>query len=157
MPSLHACTYPAPDSDLELHYAPDTTAVIAVLAVTASDSDWNHLQQLFNHSRWRLERRRNIAEAREHLLTSAVPTIICDDTLPDGNWRRLVEFLSDFRNAPRIIVISDCADDRLWDSVLASGAYDLLEKPVRAADLYRSVSDAWHGWKFETQAAHSAF
>lgn len=142
-------------SERELHYAPDTTAVIAVLAVTASDADWKHLQHLFNHSRWRLERCRSIAEAREHLLESAVPTVLCDAVLPDGDWKGLAEFLSGFRNPPRLIVLADSPNDLLWDSVLNVGVYDLLEKPLHSTDLYHSVSDAWHGWILNTDRAES--
>ena len=156
MPVLQpiSCTRPAAsESNRKLHYAPDTFAVVAVLAVTASDADWSNLQHLFNLSRWKLARCRGMAEARDVLLTSAVPTVLCDAALPDGDWKGLVEFLSCFRNPPRVIVMSNLADDPLWDSVLNMGAYDLLEKPLRGAELYRSVSDAWRGWKLETVRA----
>jgi hypothetical protein len=67
-----------------LHYEPGAFTAIEVLAVTASEVDWNRLQQLFSHSHWSLERRRNLAEARDLLLKSALPAILCDATCRMG-------------------------------------------------------------------------
>jgi DNA-binding NtrC family response regulator len=155
MPQPITCTHLSESAcDRELHYAPETFAAIAVLALTPSDGDWYHLQHLFDHSRWRLERCRSMAEARQVLLTSCVPTVLCNAALPDGDWKGLVEFLSDFRNPPRVIVMSDRADDRLWDSVVDMGGCDLLETPLDPTELYHAVIDAWHGWNLDAARDH---
>jgi DNA-binding response OmpR family regulator len=46
-----------------------------------------------------------------------------------------------------LIVTSDLADDRLWAEALNLGAYDVLAKPFRAAEVFRTVSLAWRQWK----------
>jgi hypothetical protein len=43
-------------------------------------------------------------------------------------------------------VASHFADDQLWAEALNLGAYDVLAMPLRAAEVFRSVSLAWRRW-----------
>ena len=48
----------------------------------------------------------------------------------------LIECLRSCRNAPRVIVFSPVADDRLWMDVLHGGGYDLLGTPFERAEVH---------------------
>lgn len=64
--------------------------------------------------------------------------VICEHTLPDGDWRDILSDLQGEHEAPRLIVSSRLADTRLWAEVLNLGGYDLLMKPFAAREV-RSV------------------
>jgi DNA-binding NtrC family response regulator len=81
------------------------------------------------------------------LRTTAVPAIICESNLPDGNWKDLVQHVSSFEPHPLVIVSDQDADDRLWADVLTAGAYDLLQEPFEADEVIRSLSLAIQYWQ----------
>jgi DNA-binding NtrC family response regulator len=65
--------------------------------------------------------------------------VICDELLPDGDWRDLLADIRVEPEAPPMIVSSRLADDRLWAEVLNLGEYDLLMKPFIALEVSRIV------------------
>jgi DNA-binding NtrC family response regulator len=81
------------------------------------------------------------------LRTTAVPAVICESNLPDGNWKDLVQHLGSFEPHPLVIVSDQDADDRLWADVLMAGAYDVLAEPFEADEVMRSLSLAIQYWQ----------
>jgi DNA-binding response OmpR family regulator len=73
--------------------------------------------------------------------------VIGEASLPDGTWRDLLRECASFPAPPRLIVTSNLTDDRLWADALNLGAYDVLAKPFRAAEVFRIISLAWRQWK----------
>lgn len=71
------------------------------------------------------------AVARAH-----AAAVVCD--ADHVNWREALVRLSHL-NVP-VIFVSSQADERLWVQMLEAGAFDLLQKPCRAADLKRAVA-----------------
>jgi hypothetical protein len=63
--------------------------------------------------------------------------IICADVLPDGSWRQLLDGV-----APRLIVVSRIADERLWAEALNLGACDLLSNPFSRVELEWTIDSA---------------
>jgi hypothetical protein len=55
-----------------------------------------------------------------------IPVVICQDSLPDGDWKLLLAGFDRVEARPSLIVSSRLADDRLWAEVLNLGAFDLL-------------------------------
>ena len=68
--------------------------------------------------------------------------MICDDQLSDGRWQDLWEILRGTPVPPVFIVSAYRADERLWAEVLNLGAYDVLAKPYRAAEVTRVLDQA---------------
>lgn len=68
--------------------------------------------------------------------------VICDEYLPDGDWRDLLHDLQQEERMPAFIVSSRLADERLWAEVLNLGGYDLLATPFAASEVSRVVSMA---------------
>jgi hypothetical protein len=52
--------------------------------------------------------------------------VICQHSLPDGDWKLMLAGLDRIDVRPSLIVSSRLADDRLWAEVLNLGAFDLL-------------------------------
>jgi hypothetical protein len=55
-----------------------------------------------------------------------IPVVICQHSLPDGDWKLMLAGLDRIDVRPSLIVSSRLADDRLWAEVLNLGAFDLL-------------------------------
>jgi FixJ family two-component response regulator len=69
--------------------------------------------------------------------------VVCEETLPDGSWRNVLQLTARLPNPAPLIVTSRLADERLWAEVLNLGGYDLLAKPLSKTEVYRAVSLAW--------------
>jgi DNA-binding NtrC family response regulator len=104
------------------------------------------LSSIFAHSRWRFYQVQSCAEALTLLGTQTIPVVISDEDLPDAKWRDLLAQLDSLPHPPHLIVTSAFADDQLWAEALNLGAYDVLPKPLHAAEVFRIVSLAWRGW-----------
>lgn len=73
--------------------------------------------------------------------------VVCEDSLPDGDWKSVLRFLGTAHGAPPLIVTARNADDRLWAEVLNLGGYDLLPRPLDYKEVVRAVGVAWLHWK----------
>ena len=123
------------------------TDVVRVLAVSPFEDDHSSLGQIFRRSRWIIDTCHSFREACAVLQQNSVPVVLCDESLPDGSWRDLLERASQSDNPPPVIVTSRLADDRLWSEVLSLGGYDLLCKPFRQSEVFRDVTLAFLHWK----------
>jgi len=127
-----------------LNQSANTT--VTVLAVSASPEDQASLRAIFNHSRWRLFQVESCAEAIPILAAHSIPVVVGDATLPDGTFHNLLAHGASLPIPPLLIVASHLADDRLWAEALNLGAHDVLAKPFRANEVFRSISLAWRQW-----------
>jgi DNA-binding response OmpR family regulator len=72
--------------------------------------------------------------------------VLCDEVLPDGNWKDMLLLLQKQPDPNYLIVTSPTADDRLWAEVLNLGAYDVLAKPFHSNEVFRTIGLAWRQW-----------
>lgn len=127
--------------------APNPERVVTVLTVSDAGEDRDSLRTILNHSNWTIHEALGCGEAATALRRHRVAVVLCDDTLPDGNWKRVLRELETASEAPLLIVTARNADDRLWAEVLNEGAYDLIPKPYDRKEVIRVVSTAWLHWK----------
>jgi DNA-binding NtrC family response regulator len=125
----------------------DPTCRVHVIAVSTFESDHVVLAHIFGHTAWKLDSARSLREASLQLfaprVTAAPPVILCDETLYDGNWKDLLVLTQELAHPHNFIVTSSQADDRLWAEVLNLGAYDVLQKPFRSQEVFRTIGLAW--------------
>jgi DNA-binding NtrC family response regulator len=125
----------------------DPTCRVRVLSVSPLECDQIALAHIFGHTAWELQIARSLREASEKLfrpqLGSGSLVILCDESLPDGSWKELLHMTQDMPQPHNLIVTSHCPDDRLWAEVLNCGAYDVLQRPFRAQEVFRTVGLAW--------------
>ena len=72
--------------------------------------------------------------------------MICDEELSDGHWQDLWEVLRWTPVPPVFIVSSYLAEERLWAEVLNMGAYDVVAKPYRGAEVVRVLAQAFRAF-----------
>jgi DNA-binding NtrC family response regulator len=120
-----------------------------LLAVSPHSKDHLALKQTFRATNWALREARTYREALMILCQDRMPVVICECSLPDGNWEDVLGQTADLPDAPRLIVTSPEPDARLWAEVLNMGGYDVLATPFDQNEVIRVVSGAWRSWESE--------
>jgi DNA-binding response OmpR family regulator len=123
---------------------------INIMVLHTEDRDIVDLIGTLRDFGYKVEWATTLSDGLAGLRTTAVPAVICESNLPDGNWRDLVQHLGSFEPQPLLIVSDQDADDRLWADVLTTGAYDLVQEPFETDEVIRSLSLAIQHWQ-ETQ------
>ena len=132
--------------DQSSHFFRSPRLPVRLVLVSSSEQVHGVLRSIFAHSNWRLDSTFSCEEAVAQLRGNAAAVVICDRELPDGNWRRLLEATESLPLPPKVIVMSNQADESLWAEVLRHGGYDLLTKPWKSRDILKVVSLALRAW-----------
>ena len=119
---------------------------VQVLAVSPFEADILALSQILSHSAWEFDNANSVATASNYLLHNSAQVILCERTLPDGDWNDVLNLISGMADPPQLIVTSRDADDHLWAEVLNVGAYDVLVKPFHPKEVFRTIGLAWRHW-----------
>lgn len=101
---------------------------------------------------------RTYRDALNILCSMRVPVILCECSLPDGNWRDLLGHIAPIADRPRLIVTSLHAEHDLWLDVLAMGGCDVIPKPFQESEVRRVVELAHREWESaRARLPHAAF
>jgi len=122
----------------------------SVLLVSPRVEDHNSLKNIFSSSRWHVQGAWTASDGLKmiHRNHSEIPVVICEQRLPDGDWKLLMAAMDDWAVRPSVIVCSRLADERLWVEVLNLGAFDLLLcAPFVPEEVLRVTESAWSAWK----------
>ncbi len=111
-----------------------------ILEIIAAPGDCGSLKEILRGAGWKPEVCHSLAAVQPLLPRASL--VMCDEKLPDGNWRDVLTRLEALPGSPALIVASHLADERLWAEVLNRGAYDLLLEPFRAEEVVRTVGTA---------------
>jgi DNA-binding NtrC family response regulator len=116
----------------------------AALVITASESERIFVTAALDGLLCNLHFAINRFEARAVLAAEPVAVMIVDGDARAFSWREWLEQISstDTGPAPKLIVLSRFADDRMWAEALNLGAYDLLPRPLVADELAWVVRSA---------------
>ncbi len=125
------------------------------LAVSGNETELRHLRDLFEGSSWSLETAHSLGAAKEWLASNSTPVVMCEQLLPDGDWKALLRHGAGLPDPPSVVVMSHEADDRLWLEVLNHGGGDVLSLPTRRSDLFQTISSAWKSWKARCRHAEN--
>ena len=122
------------------------TETAAVLSVSPAEEVHFSLQEIFNHSRWKLHKTHSLPAALAIIRAQTIPVVLCETDLVPGTWRDLLDQIARTPDPPAVIVSSRLADDRLWAEALNLGAWDVLARPFVKSEVFQSVSAAWRHW-----------
>ena len=95
-----------------------------------------------------------LAEARSHIGRSDADIILLDVNLPDGYGPVLLEEVSLLPVRPPIILITAYGDVDMAVEAMKNGAHDFLQKPVRLAQLEKSITRAGEIVSLRRELAH---
>lgn len=110
-----------------------------ILLVSQMVEDHVNLRRLLEKARWETREAHCCREAVAAINEQDPDVVLCEDRLPDGNWKDLLEDLSRSVDPPYLIVTSRLADEYLWAEVLNLGGYDVLAKPFDPEEVCRVV------------------
>jgi DNA-binding NarL/FixJ family response regulator len=71
------------------------------------------------------------------LCSYRMPIIVCDRSLPDGNWKDILSLTAPLLEPPRVIVMSEAVDDSWSAEVLDMRGYGVLVKPLHEGEVTR--------------------
>ena len=71
-----------------------------------------------------------------------VHVVVTDTALPDGDWRRVLEIVTQVSANIEVIVCSRLGDHKLWLDVLEQGGYDVFVQPYQREEIQRIVEAA---------------
>jgi two-component system response regulator AtoC len=83
-----------------------------------------------------------LADARQNIQQSMADIVLLDVQLPDGYGPSLLEEMANTSMRPPIILITAYGDIEMAVEAMKNGAHDFLQKPIRLAQLEKSVSRA---------------
>jgi CheY-like chemotaxis protein len=115
---------------------------LCALADILQRTDW----KLCPGTQWSLASTDDLPAAAARLGGNGVPIVLCERESVAGTWKDVLEHVTAFSVPPMLIVASRTADEYLWAEALNLGAYDVLSKPYRPAEVVRVLSMAWLHW-----------
>ncbi len=114
-----------------------------ILSISEFQSDHTALRRIIDNTQWRLATADSCGEALQKLGYLDVLVVFCEGSLPDGNWKDVLESIKAFRESPLLVVTSRLADEPLWAEVLNLGGYDVLSKPFVEDEVLRVLASIW--------------
>lgn len=84
----------------------------------------------------------NLAEARECISRGNADIVLLDVQLPDGYGPTMLEEIAPLPMRPPIILITAYGDIEMAVEAMKNGAHDFLQKPIRLAELEKSIQRA---------------
>lgn len=113
----------------------------------ANGDERNVLTAVAAAEKWNVQYVESCELAWASARTLAAPVILLDRDWPGIEWRVAIETLAYSPHRPCVILTSTVSDDYLWEEVARLGGYDVLTKPLAAADLVRVVRLALTFWR----------
>src|SRR3954451_10678531 len=104
----------------------------SILLVSPYREDQTVLEQILQARGGTVSRCSSVQEASTQIGTSSTDVVMCESDLPDGGWKTILANCDALPRAPRLLVVSKHANERLWAEVLNMGGYDVLLKPFEA-------------------------
>lgn len=126
--------------------APLTEERAVLLVISPFEKDYKSIRNVMSDLRDPVYLAQTAREGLAFLASYPVEVVICERSLPDGDWKKILNATWQLPKPPRVIVTSRHADDALWAEVLNLGGYDVLIKPFHGEELARVIHQAYrHG------------
>lgn len=132
-----------------------TRPPVAILSVSPSPEDHDVLQRILQKSDWKIQAASTFCLARQLVREQGLTGIICEADLSPNAWKDLLAEALSLPQPPFFIVVSADTDPHLCAEVLNMGAYDILIKPLQAAEVIRALDVAVAHWQYRREAAAS--
>jgi len=111
-----------------------------ILAISPYVEDYTALCRILEGSEWPTLACQTCGQARQFLKQASI--VLCEQKLPDGDWKQVLKELQNMLDPPLLIVTSRLADSTLWAEVLNLGGYDVLAKPFREKEVLWTIATA---------------
>lgn len=125
-----------------------------VIAIVTGELDhWQKLSSIVSGCGFRAVRCESLAAAGQMLARHRFHAALCEDVLPDGDFRDLLHLLKDSGGSrTAVIVISRMDDWGCFLDAMVAGAFDYIAFPPYAHELERALAAAFAGIPTRRQA-----
>jgi DNA-binding NtrC family response regulator len=133
--------------------ARDRSIRIPVLVIGPNEEDHWFLRKTLKPPAFHVQSARSLAEAAPLIRKARIPVIVAECTMNDCCWKDVWQLVqaAESRPRPRLIVTAAETCEDFWSEVMATGAYDVLEKPFDRGETVWVVTDAWTEWLREEE------
>jgi DNA-binding NtrC family response regulator len=122
--------------------APTRQNRTTILSISAIADDHRSLARILDEQRWQIEDANTFRQAIARLCRNRATAIICESSLPDGNWRDLLSYAAELTDPPALVVTSATATEHLREEVHNLGGFGVLSKPFNAEEVNRMLARA---------------
>jgi DNA-binding NtrC family response regulator len=115
---------------------------IGVAIVSADPDHWEELSNLVSACGLHPVRCKTLAALNRIIWQEPFKLAICDDELPDGNYRQLINTLHRFRRSTPVVVVSRFDDSSSYLDAMLAGAFDCVALSSHCNELECAVAAA---------------
>lgn len=115
---------------------------IGVAIVSADPRHWEELSSRVSACGLHPVRCKTLAALQRFIWQEPFKLAICDDELPDGNYRQLIDSLSRFRHSTPVVVVSQFDNSKSYLDAMLAGAFDYVALSSHSSELERAVAAA---------------
>jgi DNA-binding NtrC family response regulator len=112
---------------------------VAVVALVVDEDDRRVLMSVAVQESLEVHFAESCDEAGAAASRLSAPIILLDRDWPGTEWRTEVERLAALPQGACVILVSGVTDAYLWQELIRQGGYDVLAKPLRAANIARVI------------------
>jgi len=115
---------------------------VRLLAIIPETEDAEQLRRIAGELGWSVAIVNTPAQAIARLQAEPVTAAICDQDLPEEDWRVVINRIAALPKSPCVLLASRVMDQYLWNEVIQCRGYDVVSKPFQSAELRRVVAFA---------------
>ena len=115
---------------------------IGVAIVRADPRHWADLSRVVSGCGLHPVRCTTLSALTQMMSQESFRLAICDDELPDGDYRQLINRLSRLRRSMPVVVVSPLDDSHSYFQAMLAGAFDYVGLPPQPNELERAVAAA---------------
>ena len=127
---------------------------LTILIVDDEENARHHIRKYMEKKGYSTIEAGTLDEARGHLQKGNADIITLDAKLPDGFGPSLLEETAAFYNRPPIIMITAYGDVEMAVTAMKNGAHDFFTKPIKLAELEKSIQRAGEVVQMRRELAH---
>lgn len=124
-----------------------------VLVVSASIEDRKALIKVLESLSGNVFSCSNLAQARDVIAHRPMNLVFCDEHLPDGSYRDMVELLRNRDISLPVVVTTHVGEWKEYLEATELGAFDMIPFPLRPTDVELTVIRAMRGEELKAAAA----
>jgi DNA-binding NtrC family response regulator len=120
---------------------------IGILLTSAHKEDGQNLRTILDGTVWSVTESGDHSEALRRLKEKEVSIVLCDRNWGDTPWQQTMQDLIAARRGACVILLSNVADQYLWDEVVRLGGFDVLTRPFQREQVTSLLMFAYTHWK----------
>jgi len=114
----------------------------SLLIVTSRAEDVSELNEILRETSWLVTEVSSLDDAAAKLKAAALPIIFYDRDAAGVCWQETIERLIAARKGACVVLVSNVADQYLWEEVVQRGGFDLLPRPFRKDQVLSTLAFA---------------